>query len=127
YCRMMHTFSVYRLRRELGGWIDQDGYTHALTLNTDRELSLTRIETIFGTFCHKVDKAALGRNAQRMPADQRFRAIAFPEHLNTNAHLHVAADLSQVIAKFEGVGRPLDESLRQLWLQSTRGSGSIDV
>jgi hypothetical protein len=124
---MDHTFSPYRIRGALCRWIQDDGYTHALTLNTDRELSLGRIKTIFGTFCHKIDRAVLGtRHAKRAAAHQRIRAVAFPENLGTNAHLHIAADLTHALAAMSDEAR-LSELIRCAWLQSNRGFGSVDV
>ena len=92
---MEHPYHPPRIRRELCSWIASDSYTHALRLNTDRVLSIGRLKDIFGTFCYRYDKSALGiRNLLKVPSSQRLRAIAFPENLETNAHLHVAADLS---------------------------------
>jgi hypothetical protein len=123
---MLHTYSNNALRGELRRWIGNDGYTHALTLNTDRELALPRIRSIFSTFCHRFDKAVLGsRNVRSAPADHRLRAIAFPEHLQTNAHLHVSADLTFALAHL-GEQR-LRKEIRCAWLQSTRGAGSVDI
>lgn len=115
------------LRSELRAWINDQDFTHALTLNTDRELSAARISGIFSTFCHKIDKAVLGRNAQSILSENRFRAIAFPENLQTNAHLHVAADLAELGAQCEKRPGSMDETLRRLWCQSTRRAGSIDI
>lgn len=119
--------SAPQLRSELCAWINDQEFTHALTLNSDRELSARRISGIFGTFCLKVDRAVLGRNAQSILSEHRFRAVAFPENLQTNAHLHVAADLAELRAQCENRPGSMDETLRRLWLQSTRGAGSIDI
>ena len=119
--------SVSMLRSEICAWINDQEFTHALTLNTDRELSANRISGIFSTFCHRIDKAVLGRNAQSILSENRFRATAFPENLQTNAHLHVAADLTEMHALCDYQTDSLEETLRRMWLRSTRGAGSIDV
>lgn len=101
-------------------------YTHGLTLNTDRELSLTRLRMIFGTFCHDLDRVILGTpNVRRCPRELRFNAIAFPEHLDTNAHLHVHADLralscNRTVPQVRNI-------IHRVWRTATRGAGSVDV
>ena len=115
------------LKSALCAWITEQEFTHAVTLNTDRELSAGRISSIFSTFCHKIDRAVLGRNAQSILSENRFRAIAFPENLQTNAHLHVVADLGAFHALCDDRPGSLNESIRRIWLQSTRGAGSIDI
>lgn len=99
-------------------WTADDRITHALTLNTDRELSAKRLSEIFGCFCHLVDKAVHGRNLSRIAQEARLYAIAFPEKLSTNAHLHAVADLRLAIEAFG------DETLallhvRKCWLTAT--------
>lgn len=120
----------YRLRQErfnLVNWMADYGYTHALTLNTDRELSAPRVESIFSTFCHKFDRRILGtRNVKRLPTELRLRAIAFPENLGTNAHLHVSADFSHAV-KVLGSEARLVPTVRTEWLRATRGAGSIHL
>ncbi len=113
------------MRTALIDWITSLNATHSLTLNTDRELSLTRMKSIFGTFCHNVDRLIFDcENVKRMPSCQRFQAIAFPEHLETNAHLHVCADLSGLIPKF-GTEDELNARLEKIWLKATRDAGSV--
>lgn len=124
---MNDTFSRYNIRGALCDWINAESYTHALTLNTDRELSASRLRDIFGTFCHKLDRKILGtRHVGRVPAAERLRAIAFPEGLATNAHLHAAIDLTNAMKMFGDV-QGLEDKLRCFWLQSTHGSGTIDL
>lgn len=125
---MLH-YSPYTRRTIRSGiqeLIEGQPYTHAVTLNADRELGPRRIRTIFGTFCHKLDREILAcQNARQFPQEQRFNAIAFPENLGTNAHLHVHADLRRAA---EGrTDQQLFDLIRRCWLQSTRGSGSVDI
>ena len=115
------------MRRALTRWITEDGYTHAITLNTDRELSLRRMEDIFSTFCHVFDKRVHRiRNMQRFPSELRLRAVVFPEHLTTNAHLHGLADLGSALNVLKSDGR-LKQEMHCAWKTATRGSGSVDL
>ena len=114
-------------RPALVSWISSDTYSHALTLNTDRELTLTSVRKIFGLFCREVDRIIHGRNNVRnIPASTRFKAVAFPEHLDTNAHLHLAADLSPLTRLFSSDDR-IKCHLESAWLKSTRGAGSLHM
>ncbi|MEO1969553.1 MAG: hypothetical protein ABGW87_12680 [Sphingomonadaceae bacterium] len=112
-------------RNALIDWSARDGYTHAITLNTDRELSLSRLKDICGTFCHLFDKRVHGiRNMGRFPIELRLRAILFPENLLTNAHLHGFADFAAALDVLRSELQ-LEEVVRGAWLTATRGAGSI--
>jgi hypothetical protein len=105
--------------------LDPARYPHALTLNTDRELSAQRMGSIFSTFCLNVDRTIHGRkNVHAIQSCDRLQAIAFPEHLNSNAHLHVAADLTPYLVRFPGV-HSATNWLAHLWRRSSRNAGSI--
>jgi hypothetical protein len=121
----MTSFYQQRLERQaLVDWTTDDRFTHALTLNTDRELSAGRLSEIFSCFCRRFDKAVHGRNLNRVASGSRLHAIAFPENLSTNAHLHAVVDLSAAIEAFGDEALAL-ERVRTCWLQATRGAGSI--
>jgi len=60
-----------------------------------------------------------------MQSDRRLRAVAFPEHLETNAHLHVSADLTFALSRLDEAGTK--EAIRTSWLQANKGAGSIDL
>ncbi len=124
----MHNSNLKRRERaSIVDWAANDNYTHAITLNTDRELSLARIKDICSTFCHQFDKQVHGqRNMRRFPLDLRMRGIFFPENLSTNAHLHGAVDLS---AAMQVVGNDwrLEQEVRRAWKKATRGAGSVDL
>ena len=65
----MHNSHLKRRERaSIVDWAANDNYTHAITLNTDRELSLARIKDICSTFCHQFDKQVHGQRNMR-----RFR------------------------------------------------------
>ena len=120
-------YTAYQFRQEraaLVTWMAQDGYSHALTLNTDRELSRPRLERIFSDFCHRFDKTVLGRNLNRVAQKARLRAIAFPENLSTNAYLHACVDLGPAIAVLGSEAQTL-RLAKTIWLQVTHGAGSF--
>ncbi len=131
------TYPIYNreYRGALCGWIDGDRYTHAIALNTDRELTSKKLHDIFGRFTQEFDRSVLDkRNLVSLLPERRLRAIVFPENLSTNAHLHGVADFSIAMQRFDdGLlcnGRQikqtsLEELVRCIWLQSNRGAGSI--
>jgi hypothetical protein len=124
---MQHTSPRKRLRYDVCRWIDEAGYTHALTLNSDRELSLAKMRIIFGRFLHELDREVIGkRKVARLSGHLRTRAIAFPENLARNAHLHVAIDLADALAHC-GSEAALGRLIYRTWKQSTRGSGTIHL
>lgn len=125
--RMNNTQQLRRERATIIDWAANDNYTHSITLNTDRELSLRRMKDICSTFCHQFDKQVHGkRNMRRFPIDLRMRGIFFPENLSTNAHLHGAVDFS-VALRVLGNDWRLEQAVRRAWLASTRGAGSVDL
>lgn len=116
-----------RERASIIEWVANDNYSHAITLNTDRELSLPRLKSICGTFCHQMDKRMHGqRNIQRLTADLRIRAIFFPENLTTNAHVHGCMDLA-LAKQLWGNDWRLEKETHRAWLKATRGAGSVDL
>lgn len=115
------------LRRGLTAFISEQDYTHAITLNAERALSLRRLESIFSTFCITLDRTICGKQrVTRIPSRDRFRAIAFPEHLETNAHLHVAADL-RPLKRYCGSNIRMRQALHFAWMRATHGAGSVDL
>lgn len=124
---MQDTHSARRLRDAQIAWMDGDEYTHAITLNTDRELSLNQFRRIFGTFCrifdHRVHQV---RNMRRFPTELRLRAIVFPENLTTNAHLHGFVDFTPAVRVLGNEVRLFDE-VRYAWRKATRGAGSFCI
>ena len=123
----MNTQEARRERAAIVEWVANDNYTHAFTLNTDRELSLSRMKDICSTFCHLFDKQVHGiRNMRRFPSDLRMRAIFFPENLATNAHVHGLADFSPALQVLGNDWR-LEQEVLRTWLKATGGSGSVKL
>ena len=116
-----------RERASIVDWAANDNYTHSITLNTDRELTLARIKDICSTFCHQFDKRVHGQRSMRgFPHHLRMRGIFFPENLSTNAHLHGAVDLSAAM-QIVGSDWRLEQELQRAWKKATRGAGSVDL
>lgn len=105
-------------------WMTGGGFTHAFTLNTERELTLARLNDIFASFCHRYDKLVLGRNLKQADKNERLRAIAFPEKLSSNAHLHAVVDIGPAIAIL-GSEEQAIQLAAMCWRKATRGSGSL--
>jgi len=121
-------YSTHQRRGERASiveWAANDNYTHAITLNADRELSSRRLRDIFSTFCHRFDRETHRvRNMGRFPTELRFKAIVFPENLETNAHLHGFADFRPALSVIKNEAL-LEERVRKIWLASNRGAGSV--
>ncbi|WP_435203724.1 hypothetical protein [Qipengyuania sp. 902] len=114
-------------RAAITNWCANDNYTHAITLNTDRELTLPRLRSICSTFCHRLDKRVLRvRNLSGIPVESRTRAIFFPENLETNAHLHGLADFAHALQTLGSEGL-LKMEVRFAWMAATRGAGSVHL
>lgn len=65
--------------------------THALTLSYNDAVPLHRIRADLDDLHAHVDRELLGRRFNRKPYHQRTWFAAFPEHINTNAHVHLIA------------------------------------
>jgi hypothetical protein len=102
--------------------------THAVTLNPNEgDISIDLLKRRFALFCREVDRLRYGRNrVENIPSDERFQAIAFPEHLSSNAHLHIFADLG-----FRWMGRRLEEdffnSLSERYNRLSRGRAQLHL
>lgn len=122
---MYSTLHGRRERAAIVDWVARDNYTHAITLNSDRELSQSQARKIFGRFCHQFDRETHQiRNMRAFPENLRLRAIVFPENLSTNAHLHGFADFGPALRMLGNDWR-LKQEVGRVWLNSTRGSGSV--
>jgi hypothetical protein len=74
-----------------------------------------------------MDREIAGRQrVTRLTRDQRLLAIAIPEHLETNAHLHCAIDLTNFYAKFAS---PViaERRLNELWQKASRSASPPHV
>lgn len=117
------TFTHHRLRRDVIKWMSQEQCSHALTLATNRSLTVPKLTTMFGNFCLELDRACLGKkNVSKVPTADRLFAIAFIEHPNTNIHLHVALRLDGWWPA--RAPRKVDERIGEIWGSITCGAGS---
>ena len=116
-------------RRAAIDWASETRYTHAITLNPNRkELSLENLRQMFGQFCLGVDRMMTGkRRASNLYSYERFDAIAFPEHIESNIHLHVAANFAPRYWGARQIGDAEYEELDRIWTAVTAGSGSTDI
>lgn len=118
-------FSPHRLREGLIEFARGRSFTHAITLNPNQgDIGFDGVRRLFRRFCYMVDRYAHQRlRVQKLPSRARFEAIAFPEHLESNAHLHICANLS---SNFLGHDFDIKDELEidRLWRETTRGSGS---
>lgn len=120
----MPTHQLRQQRQALIDWTADKRFSHALTLNTDRTLSAASLSSIFKTFCLEFDRGTLGRNLKRVPKTDRLDAIAFPEKLSTNAHLHAFADL-KLASAIKGSDAAAVEFARICWMKATNGAGTF--
>lgn len=105
-------------------FIASGDYSHALTLNMNREIALSSLSRIFGAFCLETDRERFGRkNVQGIASPERFSAIAFPEHLISNIHLHASVRLNGWLSD-EQLSRA-EQILLHHWNKVSRGSGTI--
>lgn len=114
-------------RAALIEWIVDMKCTHAITLNTNRDLSIAHLRMMFGQFCKRVDELRFGvSHVARKASFIRFDAIAFVEHPDNRPHLHVAARLDWM-----WLGRPFgaddERDLDWAWRNIVRGAGSTCI
>lgn len=87
----LYAFRKPRMRHEMVKWIADSDYSHGITLTIDREVSLPTLKDMCGDFFLEVDRFKhRRRNVQNIASVDRFQAIGFPEHLESNLHLHFA-------------------------------------
>lgn len=120
-------FSRESMRKGVRQFIATQGFTHALTLNSNRDLSTSNIRGMFGRFCRRVDQDRFKkRHVERLPSCFRFRAIAFVEHASSHPHLHLAVDLGPTwLASV--VDDRFGRQLQAYWIEVTEGAGSIQL
>ena len=82
-------------RKGLIEWVSNN-YTHAITLQPNYQVEPDKLCEMFGWFCLDVDRLMFGRkNVHKYVTGVRLQAIAFPEMLDGNPHLHGACDFSR--------------------------------
>lgn len=125
----VNCYSGARMRDEFVAWLSQPQFTHALTLNLnlpDAKLSAARIR--FGKFCYGVDRMMTGkRRVERIHTIDRFEAVAFPEHVDSNLHLHVAANFHRRSWPHRPFGEQEQRELDRIWRSVTNGLGTTMI
>jgi hypothetical protein len=120
-------FSREAMRAGIREFIVQHNFTHALTLNTNRDMSIDNVKKLFGKFCYNVDQDRFRtKRVDRLISSFRFSAIALIEHPLSHPHLHAAINLHPTW--LEGfVNAPYIRRLDTHWKRITKGSGSIQI
>ena len=106
--------------------MSDERFTHMVTLTVDRNdpVSFHMLTKLFKTFSYEVDRDVLDvKNPHLRSSSDRFEMIAMPEKLDTNPHLHGAANFSTEFMK-ERLNGPWQAELRDIWRRVNRGSGS---
>jgi hypothetical protein len=127
-CGMACPLNRVAVRNGYRAWIAGGQYSHALTLNPNQgDMGLKRATQLFGRFCLDVDRHRYGRQrVNKLFTAERFDAVAITEKVDTNAHLHVAANFKPTF-----LGRAFEDSdereLKRIWREATKGSGTMVI
>lgn len=119
-----NVYSPRRLRSAFVDWQSAGEWSHAITLNINRPVSVFRARSMVGLFCSRMDRYRFGvKNVRALPSAERFSAVAIIEHPDTNIHVHMAARLDSWLQ-----APVTDKDVRnfeKMWQQCTRGSGKL--
>lgn len=118
-----------RIRRDaLIEWCGRPEFTHALTLAPNRRnITFDMLASMFGAFCLEVDRLMIGtKHVHRRPTWERFQAIAFPEMLEGNPHLHCVANFSRLHWQSR-LDKAWEDALPGIWERVTREAGELDL
>lgn len=122
----VNSYNNRRMRRANVEWLSKVDFSHAITLNINRRISVAVAEQLFKRFCYEVDRYKFGkREVSKLTSESRFFAVASIEHPNTNIHLHVAANLTGWLT--ERVSPTDVRELHKIWGGCTMGAGSIEI
>jgi len=118
-----------RIRRDaLIEWCRRPEFTHALTLAPNRRnITPVMLTKMFGAFCREVDRLMFGtKHVHRRPTWERFQAVAFPEMLEGNPHLHCVANFSRLHWQSR-LDTGWEAELLPIWEGLTRKAGTLDL
>jgi hypothetical protein len=126
---MQHLSTLPTSRRAIRNgfidWMSDERFTHMVTLTVDRNdpVSFHLLTKLFKTFSYEIDRYVLGVKEPRLRQSfDRFEMIAMPEKLDTNPHLHGAANFSTEFMK-ERLNGPWQADVTNIWRRVSRGSG----
>ncbi len=91
-----------------------------ITLVFNRDVKLGPAARAVEEFCKRLERRAHGKRWLDYPAAERFKALAFPEHIESNLHFHLAGHASKRIC-----GVALDEA-EDVWRHLTK-TGHADA
>jgi len=122
------TLSPKFRRDALIEWCGRPQFTHALTLAPNRpNITPALLTDMFKSFCIEVDRLMFGTNhVHRRPTWERLEAIAFPEMLEGNPHLHCVANFSRLHWQSR-LDKEWESELPRIWKSITRGPGTLDM
>lgn len=113
-------------RQVLIDWINESECTHAVTLVFNQQISLEKAAKDLGGLFFRFDKEILGKKAYKQASRKRSLFFAFPEHIESNLHFHLAlrlpgiADLPKVWMKWDGISK-----LEKHWKNITKSRGNL--
>jgi hypothetical protein len=128
---MLHAYPPSQTRQLRSGLIElmtEGSFTHILHLTPNRrDMHAELLIGVFKTFCLEIDRWKFNRRkVATTPSGERYLAIAFPEKLATNPHLHGAADFA--FCRKRGLRDPeIEHQVYCLWRKLTRGNGTAEV
>lgn len=113
-----------KVKNALVDWQSQEDWSHDMTFAFNRPVAVERAKKIFGQYCMEMDRLKFRRHdVTRLRSEERFKAIAFIEHPETNIHIHAAAKLTGWWPQ-ELTQRDID-IFAMLWRDCTQGSGDL--
>jgi hypothetical protein len=126
YSQLPTQYQNLRLKRPMIEWCTGCAYSHAVTFAFNRSLTVSNASKIFGQFCLELDRYRFGRqNISGEHSLDRFQAHAFIEHIDTNIHIHAAANLDPwLTTPFDNIH---EAHLQKIWKKATRGSGDLKI
>ena len=115
-------------RDVLINWINDLNFTHAVTLTLNKRVHIHKARAHIGDLFFRLDKQLLGKKAYKLPSPKRSLFFAFPEHITSNIHYHLALRLAEdVMVPTCWMKMAGNAFLDQQWKKITRYSGDVKV
>ncbi len=84
----MNWYERQRLRSAYGEFCEQMGVTHAVTLATHQDWSISKTTKLLKQFCARMDDIHLGSTWSREPLDKRMNGLFHIEGTQHGKHFH---------------------------------------
>lgn len=114
--------NIQRLRDEWVDWVDDHSWDDYLTINFNCRSTIATGKQQFGKLCQRLDKSLLGQKYRKRPLE-RTLIIGFPEHVNSNFHIHCLVKYNRIRRE----PRLLLEQILQLKWKEIVPSGTVDL